>query len=62
MQLIDESTLRGSKMEVQLAEFKLKGEFDPKLRRKPKNNKAKRREKEKQAKYMSSINVFYTSF
>ncbi|KAF6038298.1 HTATSF1 [Bugula neritina] len=52
MQLIDESTLRGSKMEVQLAEFKLKGEFDPKLRRKPKNNKAKRREKEKQAKLL----------
>ena len=50
MQLLDESIVRGSKIEVQLAEFKLKGSFDPTLRRKPKNNKAKRREKEKQAK------------
>lgn len=52
MQLIDESNLRGSILDVQLAEFKIKGSFDPTLRRKPKNNKAKRREKEKQAKYV----------
>ncbi|XP_067945881.1 17S U2 SnRNP complex component HTATSF1-like [Watersipora subatra] len=52
LQLLDESKLRGSKIEVQLAEFKLKGDFDPTLRRKPKNNKAKRREKEKQAKLL----------
>ena len=47
MQLLDESDLRGSKLDITLAEFKMKGDFDPKLRRKPKNNKAKRKEKEK---------------
>lgn len=50
MQLLDESDIRGSKISIDLAEFKLKGDFDPTKRRKPKNNKAKRREKEKQAK------------
>ena len=52
MQLLDESDLRGSKLDITLAEFKMKGDFDPKLRRKPKNNKAKRKEKEKQAKWV----------
>jgi len=59
MQLIDESELRGSQIECELAKFELKGQFDPTKRRKPKNNKAKRREKEKQAKWVNVPSVLY---
>lgn len=53
LQIVDESEVRGSKIGVQLAKFEMKGSFDPKLRRKPKNNKMKRKEKEKQSKYVN---------
>ena len=51
MDLMHESTLRGSKIYVERAKFERKGEFNPeKAKRKKMSNKQKKKLKERQAK------------
>ena len=50
LDVLDESDVKGHKIKVERATFELKGEFDPKKKKKKLSNKAKNKLKERQQK------------